>query len=365
MSTKSYLRDSAVCLAVASALLISAGCCGGRTATHRYCCHTGRWIPLKSSCCSGNSGAPRSSYFAGCDSGASQPATSQPTLEQHVSNRKPPAEIAASRSSILNSQDLTALADADAGKSKGEPQVTCVPEEIVAQPIETAKLEVVATTPPPVITAEPKSTPAVAAQPPATEKVAEQKPIEFEVEVIEKAPPITAEQLVDNDRYHGDLNDAWRTGESDAAPSPPANQDPVAPSVVTDFNEKIVLRAKVVQPLIRPLPDDTRVADGRRLTPAKPVGYGPLTTSNNEPYGGNSLKNVEPAPLRGLNPGNTAPRPMLAPPPAQQPDRGMWSNSDSALLANPQSSEINFQPLAPGSYNQQLAQPIDNNNPRR
>ncbi|MBX3416423.1 MAG: hypothetical protein KF851_02375 [Pirellulaceae bacterium] len=366
MSTKTFSHTTMSCVAIASALLISLGCCGGRTATHRYCCHTGKWIPRQPACCSvGPAVAKNSTYFDGCDSGAG--GGDQNGFSDADSHRNPMAMIASSEAqpSILNqpeSQDSSRVA---------KQQINTVPEEIsaesLAQTVPPAPVETIQAAP---VRIEPVPPPAIE----VAQKASPQAPIEFEVEVIEKSAPPVVEQLaengivenqtaleetipqdylVGNERAYGDDDDAWKTAQED--------DSNVAGSIVDDFNGRIVLRAKVVQPLIRPLPDDTRVSEGRRLTPAKPVGYPQPTPINvTETYGGSSLRNLAPAPLQQAFRPTNVPQPMLKPASTSAQAWGSEQNF-SGLMANPQSSEVNFSTEKSSGSVQQTAQPSGNN----
>ncbi|MEZ6094601.1 MAG: hypothetical protein R3C03_10250 [Pirellulaceae bacterium] len=158
-------------------------------------------------------------------------------------------------------------------------------------------------------------------------------PEQIEAEPLTTVVATTEEsQHVDSDRNVGNLADGWevpqseekqellapveRIANADAAPAPvpspairPTNSvenseaesvvvvdqedsDPstakaedivlqtIVPSDLAPLDQfpalnsnGIVLRAKIVQPLIRPLPLDVRQADGRRLNPAHPIKY--------------------------------------------------------------------------------------------
>ncbi|MEQ1906879.1 MAG: hypothetical protein ABL888_22035 [Pirellulaceae bacterium] len=191
-------------------------------------------------------------------------------------------------------------------------------------------------------------------------------PIDEVAAADQTADSKTDENLLVNDlRSFGEPQDGWKLpdankGKTFELPAPatdvaePELDDSVPGSIVGEINKNIVLRAKVVQPLIRPLPDDARYTQGRRLNPAKPAGYTRDELNNDAPVIQTPTHQIdELPPLR-------RPRPLIDPVSVEKKEKTASSTNNSTggmvLKAVPQATEINFanlpQPAAPLVPNQ-------------
>jgi hypothetical protein len=191
-------------------------------------------------------------------------------------------------------------------------------------------------------------------------------PIDEIVAADETADSKPNKNLLVNDlRSFGEPKDGWKLpdanqGKTFELPAPvadnaePAFDDSFPGSIVGEINKNIVLRAKIVQPLIRPLPDDARYTQGRRLNPAKPAGYTRDELIKDAPEIQTPTHQIdELPPLR-------QPRPLIDPVSVEKKEKTASSTNNSTggmvLKAVPQATEINFaslpQPAAPQVPNQ-------------
>ncbi len=345
MMPKSKIRHAFKVAGVASFLLFTSGCCNGRFSfvrNHRTHCTCSNPQTAKTQVAQNDDAIDtHSRYFT--ESGYQKNLTSSDiplvansiliSRQKTLRNETEPQKISAECTSTPAPINSVVVSEKSAGDSPNS-NLVIPPQEIQADPIE--------------------------------EGVAS-----------EQAPDSQAEGnlLVNDVRSYGENEDGWKLPDADQGktfelPAPttdstePALDDSVPGSIVGEVNKNIVLRAKVVQPLIRPLPDDARFTQGRRLNPAKPVGYTRDELEQVAPEIQSPAHQIEELqPLR-------RPKPLIDPVSVEKKEKTAGSPSKSpgktVLKAIPKSTEINFlnlpQPAAPLIPNQAAAPVVPTRN---
>jgi hypothetical protein len=335
MMQKSKIRQAFEVAGVASFLLLTSGCCNGRFAigsNHRTQCTCSHNKDAKAQLAKNDAAIDtHSRYFT--DNG----------YQQHLISSESPLAANSSQAS----RQKAGRDETDPNKVAAESIMSpASPDSAIAnETVEANVASVNIITPPQEIQAAPID----------------------EVAAPDKTTNSKADgNLFVNDlRTYGEPQDGWKLpdakqGKTIDLPAPaadnaePALDDSVPGSIVGEMNKNIVLRAKVVQPLIRPLPDDARYTQGRRLNPAKPAGYTRDELIKGSPEIQTPTHQIdELPPLR-------QPRPLIDPVSVEKKEKTAASTNNSTggmvLKAVPQATEINFanlpHPAAPLVPNQ-------------